>query len=131
MPAAARHMRSDTAVAITAACTALRSPSEVSLVTTAPAHTSPTDDPGLYNLTWTYNGTSPISGAAALGDFSVVADTNQLTTKDFAALATRSNDPTNTNTQTSNTNVSILNDPGATSTVLIVRALQKAVGQGS
>jgi hypothetical protein len=67
-----------------------------SLLTTAPAHTSPTDDPSLYNLTWTYNGTSPISGAAALGDFSVVASTNQLRTADFAALATRSNDPTNT-----------------------------------
>ena len=35
MPAAARHMRSDTAAAITIACTAFSSPSEVSLVTTA------------------------------------------------------------------------------------------------
>jgi hypothetical protein len=45
------------------------------------------------NLTWTYNGLTPITGAALLGSFSVIANTNQLRTSDFAAEATRSNGP--------------------------------------
>lgn len=62
---------------------------------TAPL-TTPTDDPNLWNLTWTYNGNSPISGAAALGMFTAVTNTNQMKTGQFSAVATRSNDPTNT-----------------------------------
>ena len=62
---------------------------------TAPL-TTPTDNPNLWNLTWTYNGNTPISGAAALGAFTAVTNTNQMKTGQFSAEATRSNDPTNT-----------------------------------
>lgn len=61
-----------------------------SLVGTNPSLVIPTDNPSLMNLTWTYNGSTPITGAALLGSFSVIADTNQLRTSDFAAEATRS-----------------------------------------
>src|ERR1035437_1064013 len=60
-----------------------------SLTTPAPAKTSPIDNPSLANLTWTYIGATPINGAAALGNFSVITNTDQLKTADFAALATR------------------------------------------
>ena len=62
---------------------------------TAPL-TTPTDNPNLWNLTWTYTGTTPISGSAALGIFSAVTSTNQLKTGQFTAEATKSNDPTGT-----------------------------------
>ena len=62
---------------------------------TAPL-TTPTDNPNLWNVTWTYTGTAPISGSAALGIFSVVTNTDQLKTGQFTAEATRSNDPKNT-----------------------------------
>lgn len=62
-----------------------------SLLGTTPAQVLPTDNPSLLNLTWTYNGTASITGAALLGSFSVINDTNQLRTSDFAAEATRSN----------------------------------------
>jgi hypothetical protein len=62
---------------------------------TAPL-TTPTDNPSLWNLTWTYTGNSPIAGAAALGMFTAVTNTNQMKTGQFSAEATRSNDPTNT-----------------------------------
>jgi hypothetical protein len=61
-----------------------------SLVGTTPGLVSPTDSGSLLNLTWTYTGQTPIDGSAALGIFSVVTNTNQLTTGDFAAEATRS-----------------------------------------
>jgi hypothetical protein len=64
-----------------------------SLVGTNPSLVTPTDNPSLLNLTWTYNGSTPITGAALLGAFSVVANTNQLRTSDFAAEATRSDGP--------------------------------------
>jgi hypothetical protein len=54
-----------------------------------PALVLPTDNPALLNLTWTYTGTTEINGAAALGNFSVVAATDQLRASDFAAEATR------------------------------------------
>jgi len=57
---------------------------------------NPTDNPNLWNLTWTYTGTTPIAGAAALGMFTVVTNTNQMKTGQFSARATRSNDPMNT-----------------------------------
>jgi hypothetical protein len=64
-----------------------------SLVGLTPSQVSPTDNPSLLNLTWTYTGTTPIVGASPLGSFSVLAATNQLTTSDFAAEATRSTGP--------------------------------------
>jgi hypothetical protein len=64
-----------------------------SLVGTTPSLVTPADDPGILNLTWTYNGVTPIVGAALLGNFSVIADTNQSRTSDFAAEATRSDGP--------------------------------------
>jgi hypothetical protein len=63
-----------------------------SLLGATPSLVLPTDSPTLFNLTWTYNG-APISGAAPLGTFSVVTDTNQLRTSDFAAEATRNTGP--------------------------------------
>jgi hypothetical protein len=64
-----------------------------SLVGTNPALVSPTDDPTRLNLTWTYNGTQPLTGSAALGIFSVITDTNQTRTSDFASSATKTSDP--------------------------------------
>jgi hypothetical protein len=64
-----------------------------SLVGTTPALVNPTDNPSLLNLTWTYTGTTPINGSAALGNFSVIAATNQLSSANFAAEATRSTGP--------------------------------------
>jgi hypothetical protein len=57
------------------------------------ALTSPTDNPNILNLTWTYNGTTPIAGSAALGIFSVVTSTDQLKTGQFTAQGTRSSGP--------------------------------------
>lgn len=59
---------------------------------TAPL-TSPTDNPNLWNITWTYNGSTPIAGSASLGIFSVVTRTDQLKTGQFTAQATRSSGP--------------------------------------
>jgi hypothetical protein len=67
-----------------------------SLLGVTPGLVSPTDNPNILNLTWTYMGATPINGAAALGIFSVVTNTNQLKVGQFTAEATRSNDPTNT-----------------------------------
>ena len=64
-----------------------------SLVGATPSGVIPTDNPSILNLTWTYSGETPIIGAASLGNFSVIADTNQLRTSDFAAQATRSDGP--------------------------------------
>lgn len=65
-----------------------------SLTGTNPSLVIPVDDPTKLNLTWTYTGTTTINGAAALGDFSVIAATNQLRDSDFAAEATRNGGPT-------------------------------------
>jgi hypothetical protein len=61
-----------------------------SLVGTNPSFVTPADNASILNLTWTYTGQNPILGSAALGIFSVVANTDQLTTSDFASEATRS-----------------------------------------
>ncbi|MEY2536645.1 MAG: hypothetical protein QOG67_385 [Verrucomicrobiota bacterium] len=61
-----------------------------SLTGTNPSLVLPADNPALLNLTWTYTGTTPINGSSLLGVFSVVADTSQLRSSDFAAEATRS-----------------------------------------
>ena len=66
---------------------------------TAPL-TSPTDNPNLWNLTWTYSG-SAITGSAALGIFSVVTSTDQLKDGQFTAQATRNSGP-NAGTKVSN-----------------------------
>src|SRR3954470_15117044 len=64
-----------------------------SLLGTTPSLVTPADDPNVMNLTWTYNGTTPINGSALLGDFSVVTDTDQLRTSHFAAQGTRNSGP--------------------------------------
>jgi hypothetical protein len=58
-----------------------------------PANVSPTDSASLWNLTWTYNGSSPITGSAALGIFSAVTNTDQLKTGQFTAQGTRTSGP--------------------------------------
>jgi hypothetical protein len=65
-----------------------------SLIGTTPGLVSVTDNPASLNLTWTYNGDTPVNGSAILGIFSVVTDTNGLRTSDFAAQATRTSGPT-------------------------------------
>lgn len=58
-----------------------------------PGLVTPTDNPSILNLTWTYTGTTPISGAAALGFFSAVTSTDQLKVGQFTAEATRNSGP--------------------------------------
>src|SRR5947209_510864 len=58
------------------------------LVGPTAALTSPTDNPSILNLTWTYSGASPIVGSAALGIFSVITSTDQLKDGQFTAQAT-------------------------------------------
>jgi len=65
-----------------------------SLTGTNPSLVSVIDNASVLNLTWTYTGDTPINGSNLLGVFSVVTDTNQLRTSDFAAEATRSTGPT-------------------------------------
>ncbi len=48
------------------------------LLGVTPGLVTPTDNPNILNLTWTYTGTTPINGAAALGIFSVITSTDQL-----------------------------------------------------
>jgi len=64
-----------------------------SLTGTNPSLVVVVDNPSLTNLTWTYNGSTPINGSNLLGIFSVVTDTNQLRSSDFAAEATRLSGP--------------------------------------
>ncbi len=61
-----------------------------------PGLVSPTDSPNLWNLTWTYSGTTAIPGAAALGTFSAVTGTDQLKMGQFTAEASRSGAPAGT-----------------------------------
>ena len=63
------------------------------LVGVNPTLVNPIDDPTRLNLTWTYTGTTPIDGIASLGDFSVIASTDQLSVSTFAAQATRTSGP--------------------------------------
>lgn len=85
------------------------------LVGPTPGLVSPTDNPNLWNLTWTYSGSSPIAGAAALGIFSAVTNTNQLKAGQFTAEATRSNDPQGTKIE----NIGQVNVPVPESTSLL------------
>ena len=63
-----------------------------SLTGVTPGKVSPTDNPAIPNLTWTYTGAT-IPGSAALGTFSVLSATNLLRTADFAAQGTRNSGP--------------------------------------
>jgi hypothetical protein len=65
-----------------------------SLTGTNPSLVTVNDNPSSLNLTWTYTGDTPVNGSNLLGIFSVVTDTNQLRTSDFAAQATRSSGAT-------------------------------------
>lgn len=58
-----------------------------------PATINATDNPSILNLTWTYTGTTPIVGSAALGIFSVITATDQLKVGQFSAEATRNSGP--------------------------------------
>lgn len=58
-----------------------------------PALVNATDSASILNLTWTYTGTTPIVGSAALGIFSVVTSTDQLKVGQFSAEATRNSGP--------------------------------------
>ena len=69
------------------------------LVGPTPSLVNPTDNPSMWNLTWTYTGTTAIPGAAALGTFSAVTSTDQLKTGQFTALASRSGAPADTKIQ--------------------------------
>src|ERR1700726_4158459 len=64
-----------------------------SLLGTTPALVTVNDNPNLLNLTWTYQGTTPITGAMALGTFSIDTSTNQLKVGQFASEATRNSGP--------------------------------------
>ena len=66
------------------------------LVGPTPALVSATDNPNLWNLTWTYSGTTAIPGATALGMFTAVTSTDQLKTGQFSAEASRSGAPAGT-----------------------------------
>ena len=63
------------------------------LVGPTPGLVNPTDNPSLWNLTWTYTGSTAIPGAAMLGTFSAVTSTDQLKMGQFTAQATRSSGP--------------------------------------
>ena len=96
------------------------------LVGPTAALTSPADNPNILNLTWTYNGTTPINGSAALGIFSVITSTDQLKDGQFTAQATRNSGP-NAGTKVSNIgNVSVpVPEP---STLFPILSLCAAIG---
>lgn len=58
------------------------------LIGTTPGKVTPMDNPHLFNLTWTYTGTTQI-GPQSLGIFSAVSNTNLPTSGEFAAEATK------------------------------------------
>lgn len=63
------------------------------LTTVPPTGISITDDPTLANLTWTYNGATPINGAAVLGDFGAIAGSNQSRDGEYASSVQNSTLP--------------------------------------
>ena len=75
-----------------------------SLVGINPSLVTPADNGAVLNLTWTYTGSTPITTIGSLGTFSVVANTNQLGSSDFASAATRSGGP-NAGTEVDNVGV--------------------------
>ena len=86
------------------------------LVGPTAALTSPTDNPSILNLTWTYSGSSPIVGSAALGIFSVITSTDQLKDGQFTAQATRNSGP---NAGTKVSNIGTVNVPVPESSSLL------------
>src|SRR2546421_8879547 len=89
------------------------------LVGPTAALTSPTDNPSILNLTWTYSGATPISGSAALGLFSVITSTDQLKDGQFTAQATRNSGP-NAGTKVSNIGVVSVPVPESSSLLPII-----------
>jgi hypothetical protein len=51
--------------------------------------TNPADDPSLDNFTFTYNGSTPISGSAGLGNFWAVSQFDSHATSDFTSSSHR------------------------------------------
>lgn len=58
-------------------------------ITTPPLGTNPNDDPGLPNLTFTYDGVDPIVGQQGLGNFWAVSDYSTVGTGDFTSSSHR------------------------------------------
>jgi hypothetical protein len=58
------------------------------LIGITPGKVTPTDNPNLFNLTWTYTGTTQI-GPQSLGIFSAVSNTNLPSSGEFASEATK------------------------------------------
>src|SRR5438105_1871949 len=96
------------------------------LVGPTAALTNPTDNPNILNLTWTYTGTAPISGSAALGMFSVITSTDQLKTGQFTAQATLNSGP-NAGTKVSNIGAASVPVPEP-STLFPIMSLCAAIG---
>ena len=59
-----------------------------SLLGLDPANVLPADDGGIPNLTWTYNGQSPLIGPQVIGKFGAVSDRNYISNDNFAGRAT-------------------------------------------
>lgn len=57
------------------------------LIGITPGKVTPTDNPNLFNLTWTYTGSTQI-GPQSLGIFSAISNTNLPRTGEFASQAT-------------------------------------------
>ncbi len=91
-----------------------------------PALVNATDNPNILNLTWTYTGTTPISGSAALGMFSVITSTDQLKTGQFSAEATRNSGP-NAGTKVDNIGTISVPVPEASALLPIVGVCAAAV----
>jgi len=60
-----------------------------SMLGPTPAGTSPTDNPGVVNLTFTYVGTNPITGQKGLGNFSAISIYSEPTVSDFTSITHR------------------------------------------
>lgn len=63
------------------------------LIGVTPPTVLPQDNRNVFNLTWTYIGTAPITGPAFLGTFSALSSTDQRRVDFFASRATRSTGP--------------------------------------
>lgn len=64
-----------------------------SLLGVTPSTVLPQDDPNVFNLTWTYAGTTPIPGQAFLGIFAALSTMDQLRADNFASRATSTSGP--------------------------------------
>ncbi len=100
-----------------------------SLTGTNPSLVTVGDNASIANLTWTYNADTPINGSNLIGIFSVVTDTNQLRTSDFAAQATRTTGPT-AGTKIDNVGTINVPIPEAATLLPIVTVCGAAIGLG-